>query len=174
MGIPVVMWFQVCTIMQRQLTALSQSGAWGDVEKSRQDMAFVLIVPSLAVRCEQVFILTTVWVHPHQAHLPTLVGVAWKLMLLANEGTNWPYAYTQMDDAMAHMPLSSEGNIGVMTKGLPSMNACSHLNQLQVQRLLQCRGQVVCPEGLNGSLKALLFDFKELPPWNVANADEPT
>ena len=48
------------------------------------------------------------------------------------------------------------------------------LDQLQVQRLLQCRGWVVCPEGLNGSLKALLFDFKELPLWNAANADEPT
>ena len=30
------------------------------------------------------------------------------------------------------------------------------------------------PWGLNGSLKALLFDFKELPLWNAANADEPT
>ena len=29
------------------------------------------------------------------------------------------------------------------------------------------------PEGLNGSLEALLFDFKELPLWNAANADEP-
>ena len=34
--------------------------------------------------------------------------------------------------------------------------------------------QVVCPEGLNGTIKALLFDFEELPPWNVATMDEPT
>ena len=43
-----------------------------------------------------------------------------------------------------------------------------------MQRVLQCRGWVVCPGGLNGSLKALLFDFKELPLWNAANMDEPT
>ena len=29
------------------------------------------------------------------------------------------------------------------------------------------------PQGLNGSLKALLFNFKELPLWNTANTDEP-
>ena len=95
-------------------------------------------------------------------------------MLLDVEGTNWPYAYVWMNDTMAHAPLSSEGHIGIITEGLPSMNACGHLNQLQVQRLLQCGGWVVCPEGLNGSLKALLFDLKELPLWNAANTDEPT
>ena len=26
--------------------------------------------------------------------------------------------------------------------------------------------------GMNGSLKPLLFDFKELPLWNMANVDE--
>ena len=31
-----------------------------------------------------------------------------------------------------------------------------------------------CPEGLNGGLKALLFDFEELLLWNAATADEPT
>ena len=89
-------------------------------------------------------------------------------MLPADEGTDWPYAYAWMNDTMAHMPLSSEGHIGITTEGLPSTNTCSHLDHLQVWRLLQCRGQVVCPEGLNGSLKGLLFDFKELPLWNAA------
>ena len=84
-------------------------------------------------------------------------------MLLADEGTNWPYAYARMNDAMAHAPLSSERHIGIMTGGLPNRNACSHLHQLQVWWLLQCRGKVVCLEGLNGSLKPLLFDLKELP-----------
>ena len=68
-----------------------------------------------------------------------------------------------MNDAMAHTLLSSKGHIGVMTGGLPSMNTCGHLHQLQV---------VVCPEGLNQSLESLLFNFKELPLWSMANADE--
>ena len=41
-------------------------------------------------------------------------------MLLADEGTNWPYAYARMNDAVAHTPLSSEGHIGMMTGGLHS------------------------------------------------------
>ena len=33
---------------------------------------------------------------------------------------------------------------------------------------------MVCPDGLNRSLRTLLFDFKELLLWNEANADEST
>ena len=57
---------------------------------------------------------------------------------------------------------------------LSSRNACGHLHQLQVWQLLQCRGQAVCLDGLNGSLEPLLCDFKELPLWSMANIDEPT
>ena len=113
------------------------------------------------------------WVHPHQAHLHTPADATWKLMLLTNEGPNWPYAYVQMNYTVTHMPLSSEGYIGIMTDGIPSTNPCGHLDQLQMWKLLLCGGKVVCPEGLNGGLKALLFDFEELPLWNVATTDEP-
>ena len=51
--------------MQVQLDALSQVGAWGDVEKPRWDMAFLLVASSIAVGCEKVFGLTVVWAHPH-------------------------------------------------------------------------------------------------------------
>ena len=59
------------------------------------------------------------WMHPCQVHLPMLTDAAQKLLLLVDEGTNWPYAYIRMNDAMAHMPLSSIGHIGVMTSHLP-------------------------------------------------------
>ena len=114
--------------MQTQLTILSQAGACGDAEKAWQNMAFALIAPSLAVWCKLVFGLTAMWVHPCQAHLPTLVDAIQRLMLLANEGPSWPYAYMQMNDPMTLMPLSSEGNIGDMIDGIPSTNACSCLD----------------------------------------------
>ena len=28
---------------------------------------------------------------------------------------------------------------------------------------------MVCPDGLNGGLELLIFNFKELPLWNAAN-----
>ena len=83
----------------------------GDVEKPQQDMAFVLIAPGLAIGCEQIFGLAAVWMYPHEVHLPTLAEAALKLMLLASEGTNWPYAYARMNNTVAHAPLFSEGHI---------------------------------------------------------------
>ena len=120
------------------------------MEKPGQDMAFLLIVPSLAVGCEQVFRLTAMWMHPCQAHLPMVVDAAQKLLLLVDEGANWPYAYIRMNDAVAHMLLSSVGHIGVMTSDLPSQNACGCLHQICMWQLLQCEGHVVWPDGLNG------------------------
>ena len=75
---------------------------------------------------------------------------------------------------MTNVPLSSQGHLGAMTGGAPGMNTCSCLHQLQIWKLLQWRDWVVFPEGLNRELKALQFDFEELPLWNVAIADEPT
>ena len=46
--------------MWAQLNALSLTGAWGDVEKPWQDMAFLLIALSLMAGGERVFGLTTV------------------------------------------------------------------------------------------------------------------
>ena len=132
-------------------------------------MAFLLIAPSLAIGCEWVFRLTAVCMHPCQVCLPTLADAAQKLLLLADEGTNWPYAYITMNDAMAHAPLSSVGHIGVMTGDLPSWNACSHLHQICMWQLLQCRDWVVCLNGLNGGLEPLVFNFKELPLRNTAD-----
>ena len=126
------MWFQVCTIIQTQLTALSQAGAWGHAEKPQWDMVFVLIAPSLAIGCEWVFGITVMQVHSCQARLATLREVAQNLMLLADETPNWPYAYVWMNGAMTHAPLSSEVHIGAMTNGMPSTNTCGHLDQLQV------------------------------------------
>ena len=151
-----------------------QVGAWGDMGKHHQDMAFLLIAPSLAIGCEWVFGLTSVWTHPHKVCLPTLEEVAQKLLLLADEGTNWPYAYVRMNDTMAYSLLSSVGYISTLTSGLPIQNACSCQHQLQVWWLLQCRSWVVCPERMNGGLEPLLFNLKELPLWSMADADEVT
>ena len=64
MGVPqlltLVKQFQVCAIMQTQLTALSQAGACGEVEKPQWDMAFLIIVPNIDAGGDQVFGLAAV------------------------------------------------------------------------------------------------------------------
>ena len=59
--------FNVYTIKQTQQTALSQAGTWGNMEKPRNDMAFLLMAPSLSIRCERIFGLMAVWKHPCQS-----------------------------------------------------------------------------------------------------------
>ena len=113
------------------------------------------------------------WAHPHQAHLHSLEEADHKLLLLADDGPNWLYTFVQMNNTMSHVPLSSEGHISAMTDGMPSTKACGQLHQLQVWKLLQHRGWVVCQEGLNGKFKALQFTFQKLPLWNAATTDKP-
>ena len=79
--------------MQSQLTTLSLVGSWGNMEKPKWDMTFLLIAPSIAIGCERVFGLTAVWVHPCQVHFPTLLEEACKLMLLVDVSKDWPYAF---------------------------------------------------------------------------------
>ena len=47
--------FQVREIMLSELYVLSQAGAWGNVEKPKHDMAFLLIVPDKTIKRERVF-----------------------------------------------------------------------------------------------------------------------
>ena len=95
-------------------------------------MAFLLVAPTLTIRCEQIFGLTAMWAHPCQVHLHTLEKAAHKLVLLADEGLDLPYAFVQLNYAVSHAPLSSKGHIGTMTDDAPSTNAYGCLHKLQV------------------------------------------
>ena len=171
---PMLTWFQVCAIMQTQLTTLSQAGVWGEVKKPRQDMTFLMIVPSTTARGDQLFSLAVLWVYLCQGHLSTLVKAAQKLMLLADNSPDWLYAFVHMSDTILHVPLSNNGHIGTMADGICSVSACGWFHQIQVWKLLQHSDSIVFPEGLNGEAKALQFYFWELPLWNATSADGAT
>ena len=123
---------------------------------------------------DQVFGLAVVWIHPCQGHLSTLAKAACKLMLLADDGPDWPYTFAHMSDTALLMPLSDNGHIGTMTDGVHSINACGWLHQLQVWKLLQHGDSIVFPEGLNREPEALQFSFCVLPLWNATSVDGPT
>ena len=130
--------FNVPTIKHAQLTTLSQAGAWGNAEKPWKDKAFLFIAPSLATWGQRVFGLVAMWVHPYQIHLASLAEATQCLVLVAEEGPDWPYTFVHMNDAVLHVLLSK-----------PQRNPCSFLHQLQAWRLLQCGEWVACPGGLN-------------------------
>ena len=142
--------FQVRAIMLTELHALSHAGAWGDIEKPRHNMVFLLIALDKTIKGERVFDLVAVWTYPHQACHHSLGEAVHKLTMLIDIGTDWVYAFAQLNGDTLHTPLSSEGHMSAMIDGMPSMSACGCLSQLEVCKLLQCGDQVVCPGGLNG------------------------
>ena len=66
----------------------------------------------------------------------------------------------------------NEGHISAMIDGMPGTDTYSQLHQLQIGKLLQHKGRVVCPEGLSGELEALQFTFPGLPLWGMATLRE--
>ena len=141
--------FEVREMTLSELYALSPTGTWGDTEKFKCYMTFLLIVPNKTVKGERVFGLVAEWAHPLQAHHPSLGEVAHKLRLLISTGNDWAYTFAQCNEDTLHMPLSSKGHRSVMIDGAPNTNACGCLSQLEVCKLLQYGDQVVCPKGLN-------------------------
>ena len=109
---------------------------------------------------EMAFGLTMVWAHPYQACLSSLDEAVRKITLLLNSGDNWAYAFVWFNEDAQHVPLSKEGHLSTMTDQAPSRNACRHLCQLRVHQLLQCRDQLVYPEGLNRGLELALISLK--------------
>ena len=165
--------FQVREMTWLELLDLSHKGAWGDIEKPKHDMAFLLIVPDKTVKGERVFSLVAVWLHPHQAHHSSLGEAVWKLALLIDTGTDWAYTFMQLNEDALHIPLSSEGHIRAMINGVPSRSTCGCLGQLEVCRLLQCGNQVLCPKGLNWGLEPIQFSLPEPPVWDMDTLGKP-
>ena len=71
-----------------------------------------------------------------------------------------------------HTLLSSKGHLSILMEGKHQRNPCGFLHQLQAWKLLQCGEWVVCPGRLNVGLDALVFNFAELPLWDVVTMDE--
>ena len=142
---PRIKWFVVPALTHTQLTNLSQAGAWG-MQRNHSMTAFLTIVPNTNMGGKQIFGLATVWAHPCQFHLTTLVEVAHKLPLLINDGPDWPYAFICQRSTTQHVPLLDAGHLGAMTDGIQSINACGHLHQLQTWKLLNTGNMQYSPK----------------------------
>ena len=93
-------------------------------------MAFLMVASSANTTGDPLFGLTSVWAHPHQDCLTTLVDATQKFLLLADDSPDWPYAFVHMRDTMLLVPLSDIRHIGAMTDGVHTANTCGQLHQL--------------------------------------------
>ena len=158
--------FQVMEITQLGLSAISHAEEWENPKRPMSNMAYLLLMPDQAVGEERKFGLVAVWTHPHQAHLPSLDGAVRKFALLINTGEDWAYAFMQLNEDSQHIPISAARHINAMIDSAPSRSICGCLSHLEVQKLLQCGGEVVYLEGLNGGLELLWVSLPKPLIWD--------
>ena len=139
-------------------------------------MAFVLIAPSLAVGCEQVFGLAAMWVTPSPSP-PTHSGRGGS----SEADVCWP-----MKVPTGHMPTHGwmtpwptclcpvRGTLVLWLKAyLVWMPAATWTNYRCGGYCSAWRPGLFALRGWMGASKLCCLNLKELPLWNVANADEP-
>ena len=88
---PLLEQFQVTQVTQSELSSLIGSGVWGNAKRFHSDLAHLLVLPEKATKEEMMLRLAVVWVHPYQAHIPTLDEALRTLTLLTTSCENWAY-----------------------------------------------------------------------------------
>ena len=171
---PFLMQFHVLGLTRVGLSALCQTGGWGNPKRPLLGMAYFLLVPAQEVEEEKRFSLAGVWVHPNQTLLPSLEEAAKQLTLLISTKKDWCYAFVWVNEDMQHLPLSNAGHISVLVDGTPGRSTCGQLSQLEVCQLLYLGGVVIYPKGLNGGLEPLWVTLPNLPLWEAESTSEDT
>ena len=147
---PLLRSFHATPITQSELSSLTSLKAWGDAEKFKSEVAFLLILTRGHTEGDKVFGLFTIWVHQCQARAHTMGEAVKLLTLLPSTGSDCPYALAWFNRDAHHALLPKEGQLSAQVMGGTSSTACRRVSQLQVCQLLTSGSKVVYPAGLNG------------------------
>ena len=128
---PTLEHFHVTSITQSELSSLTSLRAWGNLEKLKSNVAFLLILTGDCAVGDRVFGLSTMWVHPYQARAPTIEKVVKQLTPLISTRPDWPYILVQLNGHVCHVPLPREGHLSIMVEGSTSSG---HLQKDQPTR----------------------------------------
>ena len=119
---PILEQFHIVQVTQTELSSLTHSFAWDELERLCSDMAFLLILPKEGITGERVYWLAMVWVH---ARVSIIEDMAKKLILLTSAGPNWSYIFVWFNGDAHYMPLPKEGHLNTMTEGTCSNIPCT-------------------------------------------------
>ena len=147
---PTLEQFHAVSITQSELSSLTSLGAWGNLEKFKSDVTFLLILTGECAMGDKVFGLSTMWVHLYQARVPTMEDAIKQLTPVLSTGPDWPYALVWLNQDACHMPLAREGHLSILVEGGTSSATCRRVSQLEVCQLLSLGSQVIYLVGLNG------------------------
>ena len=115
---PTLEHFHIASITQSELSFLTSLKTWGDMEKFKSNVTFLLILTGECTVGDRVFGLSTMWVHPYQARAPTMEEAVKQLTPLVSTGPNWSYALVWLNGDAHHVPLPREGHLSVMVEAL--------------------------------------------------------
>ena len=129
---PLLVSFHTTPITQSELSSLTSLKAWGEAERFKSEVAFLLILTKGPMEGNKVFGLDTIWVHPFQARTPSM-GEAVKLLTpLPSTGSDCPYALVQFNGDTHHALLPKEGQLSIQVTGGTGSATCGRVSQLQV------------------------------------------
>ena len=147
---------------QSELCSLTSLKVWGDLEKFRSSITFLLILTEGHTAGDRVYGLSTMWVHPCQARVSTMDEAVKQLTPLIPTGPDWPYALVQLNGDACHVPLPMEGHLSIMVEGSTSSVTGGRFNQLEACHLLSSGSQVIYSVGLNGYQVPMIMSLPEL------------
>ena len=76
---PTLEHFHTTSITQSELSSPTSLKAWGNLEKFKSNVIFLLILTGECTVGDKVFGLSTMWVHLYQARVPTMEEVVKKV-----------------------------------------------------------------------------------------------
>ena len=159
---PLLRSFHTASITQSELSSLTSLKTWGNPEKFKSEVAFLLVLTTGCTEGDKVFGLSMIWVHLYQARLPTIEEAVKMLTPPLSTRSDCPYTLVWFNRDACHVPLPMEGQLSIQVMEGTSNAACKRVSQLQVCQLLSSGSQVVYPAGLNGC-EVLLITFLPEP-----------
>ena len=158
---PSLQQFHISSITQSELSSLTGFKAWGDKEKSHNNITFLLVSAEEEATWDRNYGLSTIWVNPCQARVHSIEEVVKEQTTWVSSGPNWPYALVQLNEDTCHAPLSKEGHLGILPEGGTDSTTCGRISQLEVHQLLISGLQVAYPVGLNGHKDPIITSLPE-------------
>ena len=133
----------------------------GERQKFHHDFAFLLVIAKEEATGDRKYGLSTIWVNPSQARVPSMEEAVGKLTAWASSGPDWLYALVWLHEGTHHVPLPKEGHLGILPQRGVEAAPCRQISQLEVCQLLIAGPQVAYPIGLNGCEEPIITSLPE-------------
>ena len=120
-----------------ELLSISHLKVWGDTQKPRDGMAYLLVKVEDVSEVEG-YGMALVWISPHQAWVSLVEDALGILSTCICNGPDWPYVLTQLYEGTNHAPLPKDKHLGILPQG-EAESLCGWISQLEVHQLLSAR-----------------------------------